>query len=49
VVVINARHAVLTGNKADQKLYRWHTGWAGGLREMAHNKFASLHPTGVSL
>ena len=32
-VVINARHAVFTGAKNDQKLYRRHTLYPGGLRE----------------
>ena len=33
VVVINARHAVFKGSKNDQKLYRRHTLYPGGLRE----------------
>ncbi len=33
VVVINARKAVLTGNKGVQKIYRTHSGWIGGLKE----------------
>ncbi len=33
VVVINARHAVFKGSKNDQKLYRRHTLFPGGLRE----------------
>ena len=32
-VVINARHALFTGSKNDQKLYRRHTLYPGGLRE----------------
>ncbi len=32
VVVINMKHAVLTGKKWLQKKYRWHTGWPGGLK-----------------
>ena len=34
VVVLNARHAVLTGNKMRDKLYKWHTGWFGGLKTL---------------
>ena len=34
VVVVNARHAVLTGNKMRDKLYKWHTGWMGGLKSL---------------
>lgn len=33
VVVINASKAVLTGNKIDQKMYRYHTNFPGGLKE----------------
>lgn len=33
VIVINAGKAVLTGNKLENKLYRHHTGWLGGLKE----------------
>ncbi len=33
VVVINAEKIVLTGMKAQQKLYRRYTGYPGGLRE----------------
>ncbi len=33
VVVINARHAIFKGSKNDQKMYRHHTHYPGGLRE----------------
>ena len=33
VIVINAGKAVLTGNKMEQKYYRTHSGWIGGLKE----------------
>ena len=33
VIVINAEKAVLTGKKAEQKYYRTHSGWVGGLKE----------------
>ncbi|KAG2488768.1 hypothetical protein HYH03_012766 [Edaphochlamys debaryana] len=32
VVVVNAAHVHLTHDKWDTKLYRWHTGYPGGLR-----------------
>ena len=32
-IVINAEKAVLTGKKLDQKFYRTHSGWVGGLKE----------------
>jgi large subunit ribosomal protein L13 len=33
VVVINAGHVKLTGRKLDQKIYHWHTGHPGGIKE----------------
>ena len=33
VIIINAAQAVLTGKKAEQKVYRTHSGWVGGLKE----------------
>ena len=33
VVIINAGQAVLTGKKPEQKIYRTHSGWIGGLKE----------------
>ena len=35
VIVINARQAVLKGAKAEQKMYRHHTRYPGGLREVS--------------
>ncbi|MGA9969615.1 MAG: 50S ribosomal protein L13, partial [Candidatus Acidiferrales bacterium] len=34
VVVVNAEKIKLTGNKIGQKLYRHHSGWPGGLKEV---------------
>jgi len=33
VVIVNARTVKLTGRKEDQKIYRRHSGYEGGLRE----------------
>lgn len=33
VVVVNAAEVEFTGRKWDQKLYRWHTGYPGGLKD----------------
>ncbi len=33
VIVINCKDAILTGRKLDQKVYRHHTGYIGGLKE----------------
>ena len=42
VVVINAEKIVLTGNKLEQKYYRRHSGYIGGLKEV---KYATLMAT----
>ena len=34
VVVINAKDVKFTGKKVDQKLYTWHTGYPGGLKQI---------------
>ena len=33
VVVINAEKVRLTGNKKDQDIYYWHTGYPGGIKQ----------------
>ena len=33
VIVINAAKATLSGKKLEQKMYRTHSGWIGGLKE----------------
>jgi large subunit ribosomal protein L13 len=33
VIVINAEKVVFTGNKMEDKVYQWHTGYPGGLKE----------------
>ena len=44
VIIINAEQAVLTGKKLDQKMYRHHTGWVGGLREVKYSKLMQENP-----
>ena len=44
VIVINAAKAVLTGKKLDQKLYRTHSGWVGGLKETKYRKLMEEKP-----
>lgn len=34
VIIINCEKAILTGKKMDQKLYRRHSGYSGGLKEV---------------
>ncbi len=38
VVIINCDKAILTGNKLEQKYYRHHSGWVGGLKETQYRK-----------
>ena len=44
VIVINAEQAVLTGKKLDQKLYRRHSGWPGGLKEVKYGRLMETKP-----
>ena len=44
VVVINAAAAVLTGKKLDQKFYRRHTGYIGGLKEVKYSTLMNTRP-----
>ncbi|MDR1961748.1 MAG: 50S ribosomal protein L13 [Gracilibacteraceae bacterium] len=44
VIVVNAAKAVLTGNKPEQKLYRWHSGYPGGLKSMTYKKLMATRP-----
>ncbi|HEX8248306.1 MAG TPA: 50S ribosomal protein L13 [Pyrinomonadaceae bacterium] len=47
VIVINARHAIFTGSKNDQKMYRHHTLYPGGLREISVKDQFIKHPERV--
>lgn len=44
VIVINAEKAVLTGKKLEQKFYRTHSGYAGGLKETRYDKLMKDKP-----
>ena len=44
VIVINADKAVLTGKKLDQKYYRTHSGWVGGLKETKYRTLMQTKP-----
>ncbi len=44
VVVINAEKAVLTGKKLEQKYYRHHSGWIGGLKEVKYKDLMEKKP-----
>lgn len=47
VVVINAEKVQLTGRKLSDKLYRWHSGYIGGLREVNAEIMLRTHPDRV--
>ena len=44
VIIINAEKAVLTGKKLDQKFYRTHSGYVGGLKETKYRKLMQEKP-----
>ncbi|KAI9222838.1 50S ribosomal protein L13 [Blastocladiella britannica] len=47
VVVTNASQVHVTGNKAQQKLYRYHTGHIGGLKEVPFQTMLDKKPEQV--
>jgi large subunit ribosomal protein L13 len=47
VIVINARKAVFKGSKGEQKVYRHHTLYPGGLREISVKDQFAKHPERV--
>jgi hypothetical protein len=47
VVVINASQIKLTGQKWQKKLYRWHTGYPGGLKERNAADMHARKPTEI--
>lgn len=47
VVVINSKDVEFTGRKWEQKLYRWHTGYPGGLKERNARDTHSRDPCAV--
>ena len=44
VIVINAAKVRLTGKKLDQKVYRHHTGYPGGLKEIGARRLLAIKP-----
>jgi large subunit ribosomal protein L13 len=47
VVVVNAEKVVVTGKKAEQKVYRRHTGYPGGLKETSYEVMLERKPTEI--
>ncbi len=44
VIVINASKAVLTGKKLENKYYRHHSGYIGGLKEIQYKELMEKNP-----
>gem|GEM_PF-17749 len=44
VVIVNAEKVRLTGKKEEQKLYRYHSGYPGGLTEISAKKMRATRP-----
>ena len=44
VIIINADKAVLTGKKLEQKYYRHHSGYIGGLKEVQYKTLMATKP-----
>ena len=44
VIIINAKDVVLTGNKLNQKMYRHHSGYIGGLKEISAKEMLEKNP-----
>ena len=47
VVVINAEKIALTGNKMEDKIYDWYTGWMGGYKTATAKEMLVKHPTRI--
>lgn len=44
VIIVNASKAVLTGKKLEQKFYRHHSGYIGGLKEVNYKTLMNTRP-----
>ncbi len=44
VIVINAAKVIFKGNKANDKMYRHHSGWPGGLKETRARDLLAKRP-----
>ncbi|MDQ4106333.1 MAG: 50S ribosomal protein L13 [Actinomycetota bacterium] len=47
VIVVNADRVGVTGRKVEQKVYRRHTGYPGGLREVSYEQMMDRKPAEV--
>ena len=44
VIIVNASKAILTGKKLEQKYYRHHSGYIGGLKEVQYSELMEKNP-----
>lgn len=47
VIIVNADKVAVTGKKRKEKIYKRHTGYPGGLREMTFDQLMEKHPTNI--
>lgn len=47
VIIVNAEKVRVTGKKMDQKMYRWHTGYVGNLKERTYREMNQRNPERV--
>ena len=47
VIVVNADRVAVTGKKAEQRVYRRHSGYPGGLKETSYQQMLARKPTEV--
>ena len=45
VIILNCKDVVLTGNKLNQKVYRHHSGYIGGMKETSAKDMLANNPT----
>ena len=44
LIIVNAEKVRLTGRKLDEKIYRYHTGYPGGLKETSARDYLAAKP-----
>ena len=47
VIILNCKDVVLTGNKLNQKVYRHHSGYIGGIKETSAKDMLANNPTNM--
>ncbi len=44
VIILNCKDVILTGNKLNQKIYRHHSGYIGGMKEISAKEMLAKNP-----